>query len=150
MLFYTHLAFAFLVAILSINMLHPANQILFLIILLFAAAFPDIDHPNSKLGSKVKIIPWLFEHRGFFHSLLALILFSLLGFYFINQKIYFYAIAIGYASHLLTDMISKQGIAPFWPFSKKRFHGFIKTGGFLEMILLIIFIILGISRLLNF
>ncbi len=148
MMFYTHMAFAFLVAMLSIKWLHPANQILFLILVLFAAALPDIDHPNSKLGSKFKIFSWLFEHRGFFHSALAMLLFSLLAFYFLKQEIYFFAVLIGYGSHLFTDLISVQGIRFMYP-SKKHIKGFIKTGGLLEIFLLIIFIVLGFWQLLN-
>lgn len=150
MMFYTHLAFAFLTGILGIKYLHPQNQILFIFLLLFAAALPDIDSPSSKLGSKVKVIGWLFSHRGFFHSILALLLFSLLGFYFLHNKMYFYAIAIGYGSHLLSDMISKQGIMLFYPFSKKKMNGFVTTGGFLEMIFLLIFIAAGIWLLMSF
>ena len=142
------MAFAFLIAILSISLLHPANQILFLILLMFAAALPDIDHPQSKLGSKFKIFSWFFEHRGFFHSALAMLFFSLLAFYLLKQEIYFFAVLIGYGSHLLTDLISMQGIRFFYP-SKKHIHGFIKTGGLLEHILLIIFIILGIWQLMH-
>ena len=150
MMFHTHLAFAFLIGIFSISFLNPPNQILFLVLLLFASALPDVDSENSKVGSKVKIISSLFEHRGFFHSIFALLLFALLTVYLLNQKEYFFAVAIGYGSHLLGDMISKHGVAFFYPLTKKKLHGFMKVGGLFEIVLLVVFVALGFWKLLSF
>ncbi|MBT9252174.1 MAG: metal-dependent hydrolase [Brockia lithotrophica] len=50
----------------------------------FAALLPDIDHPDSILGSRVRVASHIFQkvfgHRSFTHSLLALFLVSFLAF----------------------------------------------------------------------
>jgi len=136
MMFLTHIAAGFLVALLGLSTFYPHNQILFLLMVLFGAALPDIDHPKSKLGRKVKVIAFLFEHRGFFHTLFALALFAFLVELLFRQRILTYAISLGYGSHLLTDLITKEGIMPFHPLSKQRLRGFLRTGGSIEYLML--------------
>lgn len=142
MMFYTHLALAFIAGILAINYFHPANQILFIILVLFAGIFPDIDHPNSKLGSYVKIISWLFRHRGIFHSILILPLIALILQYF-NYSRFSLPLIIGYAAHLLGDISTKEGLMLFHPLSSYRISGFIRTGGFLERIIFMALLVLS-------
>lgn len=143
MMFKTHLMFGFLVGLFAISFLRPANQLLFISIILLSAVFADIDHPDSKIGSKVKIIGFLFEHRGFFHSVFAVLLFGIAFFFLLHQKIYVYAALIGYASHLLADMINHMGIMPFHPFSRYRIKGFIKTNSMCEILIFVLLIILS-------
>ncbi|MBW3011477.1 metal-dependent hydrolase, partial [Candidatus Woesearchaeota archaeon] len=64
-------------------------------------------HPESKIGSKVKIVGKMFEHRGFFHSLFAVALF-VVPFWYFTSRIYAYAILIGVVSHLAADVISNM------------------------------------------
>src|SRR3989344_789769 len=133
MLFKTHLAFGFLLGLFAIPLLNPDNQLLFMMIILIGSIFSDIDHPKSKLGKKIKIIGFLFEHRGFFHSFIFLIL--------------IYAFNIGFISHLIADIANNMGIMPFHPFSKFRISGFIKTGALLETLLFFVLILLDIYKL---
>lgn len=146
-MFKTHLAFGFLIALLAISFFHPSNQILFLSLILFSSALPDIDHPNSKLG---KYIPFnsLLEHRGFFHSFLFLPFFALVLYYF-NKSNYALPLMIGYSSHLISDSITKEGIMPLHPLTKFRLKGFISTGKSLEYIFLGIILFLSIWKLFN-
>lgn len=134
MLFYTHLVIAFLFGLIGIKLFHISNQILFIVFVLIAGLFPDIDHPKSKIGRLFKPFSYLFEHRGFMHSLLVLPVIS-----FILYKIGYYFAAlpvlVGYKSHLLGDALTKEGIMPLHPISRFRIRGFIKTGGILENIL---------------
>jgi membrane-bound metal-dependent hydrolase YbcI (DUF457 family) len=132
MMFKTHLAFAFLVAVISLRFLHPANQLLFAAILLFGAAFPDIDHPKSRLGQMAWPISWLFEHRGFFHSFFAISLFTLIVYLISGSVLYSIAFLLGYASHIFTDSLTPQGIMPLHPLTKLRFSGIFRTGTFME------------------
>ena len=141
MMFRTHIAFAFLVSIVAIKLFSIPNQILFIVITLLASSIADIDHPDSKLGKKLKFISFLFEHRGFFHSVFAVLLFSIVA-YFIG-KIYFYAVLLGYSSHIAADALTIQGIMPFHPLSRKSIRGFIKTGSFLEALFFIAVVILS-------
>jgi len=137
MLFRTHFAFSFLIGLLFINILNPANQILFIILVLFGSAFPDIDQPNSKIGRKIKIIGWFFRHRGIFHSIFMALIISYTIYFFTG---YFSAFLIGYLSHLVIDAMTISGIAFLYPFSKKRVRGFIKTGAISENLMFLGFL----------
>ncbi len=132
MLFRTHIAFGFLVAIFAIKFLNPANQLLFAFILLFGAAFPDIDHPKSRLGQMAWPISLFFEHRGFFHSFFAIVLFPFLLFMLSGSVMCSIAFLLGYASHMFADAFSTQGIMPLHPLTHLRFRGPFHTGAFYE------------------
>lgn len=68
----------------------------------------------------------LVSHRGYTHSLIGLLFFSVLAFY-ISERFsvhgLYWALILGYASHLLADMRflpgNKRGIKLFLPFSQK-------------------------------
>jgi inner membrane protein len=78
-----------------------------------ASLLPDIDHPGSFISHRLKIFAWPFRllaHRGFTHSALAILL-LLVG--FTAAKIDFIhgvALLAGYASHLVADAMTPQGI----------------------------------------
>lgn len=145
MLFRTHLLFALFLSIIfwKINLFQ--NKV-FLFVLIIAAIFSDIDFPKSRIGKKTgilsNVINLFFGHRGFFHSMTFLIIFSVI---LLFLKISFSIILlffIGYLSHLFLDSLTLEGIYPFWPL-KLRIRGFIKTGGLLEnLFFLTIFFIL--------
>lgn len=147
-MFRTHLAFGFLIGLFAIQWLHPANQVLFFILVLIGALLPDIDHPKSKLGKYFKPIGWLFEHRGFFHSIFMLIILSLVIVYFFNW-FYASAIAIGFFSHLVSDAITVQGIMPFHPLSKVRIRGFVETNSTIETVLFLALVVFDVLKLLR-
>lgn len=103
---------------------------------------PDIDHPNSKMGHRFKLlskgINKLFGHRGATHTLVALMLTSTLLFLSnlslpILMQPFGYSFTLGYASgyfnHLFLDALTPLGIPFFYPFTHKSLHlGKIKTG----------------------
>jgi inner membrane protein len=136
MLFKTHLAFGFLVALLALKFLSPQNQLLFAFILLFGAAFPDIDHPKSRLGQMAYPFSLFFEHRGFFHSFFGIAVFTLLVYLIGGSVLYSIAFLLGYASHILIDSFTKEGIMPIHPVSHFKFRGGFRTGAFYEYALL--------------
>ncbi len=139
MRWFTHLAFGILI-LLIINKYYSPVNITILILVLFASLFPDIDERRSKIGRKVKIIGWAFKHRGFFHSIFAILLFSLLIHGIFNNWIYTLSFLVSYLGHLVLDALTYQGIS-FFPF--KRIKGFMKTGSWLEYILfLVLFIVI--------
>ena len=147
MKFFTHLAFGFLVGLLCIDFFNIANQLQFMFFVLLASLFADIDHPDSKLGQWFKPIGWLFSHRGFFHSLLAMILFSLIAHFAFHKELITVAVLVGYASHLVIDALNHQGIAFFYPLQSLKLKGFLKVGGFAEYLLLFLFMGLGLWKL---
>lgn len=57
------------------------------------------------------------EHRGFTHSFLSLLLFSIAISFIYPLAVPFYA--IGYFSHLAIDLLNKKGIQLFFPFKPK-------------------------------
>ena|SRR3989344_5482131 len=150
MLFRTHLAFGFLVGLLSLKIFIPNNSLLFFILVLIGSILPDIDHPKSKIGKRIKIVGFLFEHRGFFHSLLFLALVYVVSILFIKNIYFILPLFIGYGSHLLIDCFNQAGIMPLHPLSRFRIKGFIKTGALLETILFFVLIAVDIWKLLNF
>jgi inner membrane protein len=120
-------------------------SILFLVIVILAGSIPDIDTPNSKIGKKLPIVSHLFKfffgHRGFVHSIFIPLV--LLGtFLYFDLPFIAWGIFIGSISHLIGDMITKEGITPLHPLIKFRIHGFIRTGKITEKILFIIICLL--------
>ncbi len=147
MLFKTHITFGFLIALLGIEYFSPENQLLFAFVVILGAAFPDIDHPNSKLGRKFRPISYLFEHRGFFHSFFAIALFSFMVYGISGSLLYSIAFLLGYSSHILADALSTQGIMPFHPLLKFRLKGVFNTGAIYEYILLVVLVGLSAWKL---
>ena len=145
-MFKTHIAAGFLAGIFAVKYLAPANQILFMGLVLIGAALPDIDHPKSKLGSKFRIISMFFEHRGFFHSFLVIPLISLIIYYFTHSYTYIMPLGVGYASHLVSDAVTKEGIMPLHPLTKLRIRGFVRTGGALEYLFLFAVVVFAVYR----
>ncbi|MCH8067437.1 MAG: metal-dependent hydrolase [Nanoarchaeota archaeon] len=151
MMYYTHLAFGFLIALLSIEFFDIKNKLIFILVVVMFSIFPDIDEKKSKIGKKYRwastIINYIFGHRGFFHSIyIPLALYFI--FYYINNEIGV-AILAGYFSHLFMDALTKNGIRPLYPIINKKINGFIKTNSILEKILfLIIFLSILYSLLL--
>ena len=150
MLFRTHLAFSFLIALVIVDFFKISNQILFVIVFLFFAILPDIDEYSSKISKLFRplafIVKLLFRHRGFFHSIYIPLIISLFLFS-IEQKMLSLAALIGYLSHLILDAFSRQGISPLSPIINKKFRGIIKVGSFYENILFLLFFILVILKL---
>ena len=144
MLARTHIAAGFLAGLALMPYLQIKGKALFMFIVLLGALMPDIDHPNSKLGRKLGIISsmlrFIFGHRKLFHSLLFVILISLLGYYFNNEA--GIALFIGCTTHLIADSVTKQGLNIFYPISSFHVSGFIETGGFYETLLFLILLIL--------
>ena len=139
-MFRTHIVFGLLIGLFVLPAFPETNLFLFLFLVAFGAGLPDIDHPDSVMGRKVKIIGWIFDHRGFFHSFFAVVLFGLLGFAIFKNEVMGFALALGYLSHLIGDALTHEGIAPFNPILKFRISGFFSTGHLIERILFIVFI----------
>ncbi|PLW80913.1 hypothetical protein C0585_00380 [Candidatus Woesearchaeota archaeon] len=133
MLWKTHLAFAFLLLIIGKIILELNMNLVIIFLVLIGSLFPDMDKKNSKLGRKAKIIGFIFDHRGFFHTVWALIIFSII-IHEIVGELEGYIFAIAYGSHLILDAITKKGIEPFYPL-KIKVKGNIKSGGFFEKVL---------------
>ncbi|MBN1175292.1 metal-dependent hydrolase [Candidatus Woesearchaeota archaeon] len=107
----THLAAAVFLAVLffSIYSYDSITNVFLLFLFVIGSLFPDVDSARSILGRKIKIISFIFKHRGFFHSIFALVLFSLLlGLLF--KPIAGIVFASGFTLHIVMDAITKEGI----------------------------------------
>lgn len=91
---------------------------------LFTCLLPDIDHPKSLLGQRLtwlsSPISCLCGHRGFTHSLMAIIvgifLFALLMPSQIDIPLdAFHSMIIGYLSHIAADILTPAGVPLLWP-----------------------------------
>lgn len=128
-MFLTHLAVSLVAAVILFNeMSIPA-----LVALMLGSLLPDIDSTKSFLGSKLLIIGFIFRHRGIFHSLIAILGLGALAYYFLSAEIAL-AFLAGYAIHLLLDMLTHEGITPFFPF-EFRLKGFFSTGGIVDYLI---------------
>ena len=153
MMFKTHLAFGFLIGLLSLRFFEPKNTIIFLFITSLFAIFPDIDERNSKIGRKLKFLSYpiglIFKHRGLFHTIYPPIVILIL-FLILNNVIYGIAAFLGYFSHLLMDALTINGIRPLHPLIDKRIRGFVKTNTFLEFLIFLLIIAIDFYVILNY
>ena len=91
---------------------------------LVTSLLPDIDHPNSLLGQRLKWlslpISRLCGHRGFTHSLLAVAG----GIFLFRSQVpadwgipldVLHAMIVGYLSHIMADMLTPAGVPLLWP-----------------------------------
>jgi inner membrane protein len=125
------------------------------------AALPDIDHPGSLIGRRIKplsvLLFELFGHRGLIHTVWAAIIFSSFlsiltaasvtysGFselLSINSIHIFTYLFLGFVSHLILDSFTPSGIRPWLPFILNgyfarfnEFRGKIITGSSTEGII---------------
>lgn len=141
--------------------------------LLLAAAgvgslIPDLDHPNSFIGCKVPVAPrvtrMVLGHRGALHSILAAIAVGVivsilhvavlgipeyvtgLGQYlnFILGKRLALAVVTGYLAHLAGDLFTRSGLPLLWPLPIRFRVPLVKTGSFIERLLVFPAVILGL------
>ncbi len=151
MMWHTHLAFGFLLGLASLPFVNERNIYIFFACVLLGALLPDIDKPESKIGSKVSplsnIIQSVFGHRGLVHTVWGMIFFCGLFWYFISRS-YGAALSLGFFSHLFIDGFTKKGINFFHPVANLHLSGFIETGTSGETILFIVLITTSVIMIL--
>jgi inner membrane protein len=111
------------------------SLVLAILFALLGSLLPDLDARESKLSNvqiggvtPLKPAAWLLNrslgHRGAMHSLLALLIVSLifsLPLAFFLDPFAGVGFALGYLSHLLLDACTKSGVPLYWP-DNKRVH----------------------------
>lgn len=146
----THSSGGFLIALITLNIFitkylihyNISYGLLSLVIYFYTShigsLFPDIDMKSSFISKRHPFISKSFgkrcRHRGFTHSLLAmLILYIIFNIFIIisNDNIIIismcYGFFIGYASHLILDLLTKEGIELLYPCRANLNIFFIKT-----------------------
>lgn len=110
------------------------------------ALLPDIDHPQSWAGRKVRFISiplsLLVGHRGITHSALAVVagatLLAIMGTGWLAAPV-----VVGYLSHLLADSLTPSGVPLLWP-NKRRFtFNLCRTGSLTEIAIVAVITIVG-------
>ena len=152
------------------------NKVIFFSMVALGALLPDIDNAQSTIGQRFgwisKEIQHIAGHRTIFHSLLGLLLGSLLaygteqliivllaqrGFIFPAQLIekshfVFIAVLLGCILHIAADGLTEGGVPLLWP-NHKRFgfppnpHWRFRTGDWPEYVIVyscMLFVFLGI------
>ncbi len=153
-------------AFLYFNIPHDYPLLVLSVVSGFAALWPDLDGRESTIENirvfgiqPLKIpaffIDKLFKHRGFLHSLMAVLLlaFILLGFFPDLPREFVIATLLGYTSHLLTDGITPAGVPWLYPseWSPPLLSRYlaITTGSFMETVFfigLLVFYVIFLSQ----
>lgn len=140
----THLIITLFFVLLLLN--YFENKIVFVCVAFLSTMIPDIDSLNSRYGRHWYFRPLqLFvKHRGVFHSFSFIVLIFVLFYFWV--PVLAFPFLVGFGSHLIADCFTREGIKPFWPW-RKRIRGFIRTGGRLEMVVLVCFIFADLGLL---
>jgi len=90
-----------------------------------AGLLPDVDASSAKIqymgGGILGMLRGVFEHRGFFHSILIVLLIFVFCFLFLAQvhPLLPLVLTLGYASHPLIDGLNRPGVKFLWPLKYK-------------------------------
>lgn len=106
------------------------------LLFLLGSLFPDIDESKSFLGRYVPLLSRIFKHRGFFHSVFSLLIFSFLFSIIFNRFLVGVAFAAGFLLHLLQDILTKKGVE-LYPF-RICLRGPFAVGGLFENVLFVL------------
>ncbi len=134
----THIAFGILCALLLLPFISVPSKILFVGLVALGALLPDVDHEKSKINRLcpvTRILPKLFKHRGFFHSLFPVIILGGIFWYF-NENFVGMSLCFGYLTHLISDGCTRMGVNFLHPVSTLHIRGPFETGTFAETLLL--------------
>lgn len=101
---------------------------------LIGSLLPDIDTVDSLFGRKLKLIGWLSHHRGFFHSLVFLLILLLIG-ASVCPVIVLVSLTAGFLSHLFLDGVTRKGVTLIPKFV--HIKGPLRTGKSIENIIFI-------------
>lgn len=89
------------------------------LVIMFGVLLPDIDHPESTMGRRVKWLSYpiyaIFGHRQFTHSVIFVGGLYWLSLHY-HQPLICY-LAVGAGLHLVGDYLTPSGIPLFWPYS---------------------------------
>jgi len=108
-----------------------------LICALVGALLPDIDHPKSWVGRRLwlisRLISSVFGHRGFTHSLFAVVLGGMAVLAQGADGRWLMPVVVGYLSHLAADLVS-GGIPLLWPLRRNVAIRLCRTGSWSEIV----------------
>lgn len=156
----THAAFSALFLFGTSTLLHLRPDGAAVGIAMAASQLPDLDAPESFVGSLFRPISERlaarFGHRTITHSLVGLGIFSgLAGPLLFIKPLWWAAFVLGYLSHLLADSLTVQGVPLYWPHPRPAFllgkgraiaTGTMQEGFFLMGVLILIWPVWWLSQ----
>jgi len=99
---------------------------------LAGALLPDIDHPKSWIGKRLRplssVVASAFGHRGVTHSALALVACTWCLLRTGAPHWIVTPLAVGYLSHLAADLLTSGGLRLAWPLRRTWALPLCKTG----------------------
>ena len=123
----------------------PAFHVVPLAMAIGGSLLPDIDHPQSWVGRRVSVISRplaaLSGHRGFTHSILAVIACALLLHWQGLSRAIVAPIVVGYLSHLAADLLTSSGLRLAWPLPGRYAMPLCRTGSLTESLIVVAFAI---------
>ncbi len=153
MLATTHIAFGTASSLLTAAWLDASAPQTVLMVAggVLGSMLPDIDHPKSAFGRRVRPVSTMlcaaFGHRGLTHSLIAVVGMSALARYSLRHLDwhpgysvpFVVGLSAGYLSHLAGDWMSNSGVPLLWP-SRRRFVAPLRifTGDYRERLLALV------------
>jgi len=138
----THIAMGLYLFLMFERLATIENRLVLFLIIIAGAILPDIDIATSTFGKRIKIVGEVFKHRGFIHTIFALIIFSLLVHTIWHNNIYTLGFALAFLFHLILDSFTKAGIKPFWFGWKLK--GFTKTGSVVDKFIFVFLVIVSV------
>lgn len=117
----------------------PALDPLAIALSMAGALVPDIDHPSSWVGRRLRVISRplaaTIGHRGITHSFVAVIA----GLLFLQcegvRRAAIDPLVIGYLSHLAADLLTTSGLRLTWPSPRRQAIGLCRTGSLAETLI---------------
>ncbi len=120
------------------------QEVLGATLVLLGSVLPDIDSATSLLGKKFRFLTAFFKHRGFFHSIFALTAFTIVVYIVSADRFLAYAFFTGYAAHLVSDSITREGTRLFYP-SDLTIKGPLRVGSWAETVVFILLAALAVK-----
>jgi len=119
----THLIFAESCWFATSAVLNVHYQVPAMLVVAVTSVLPDADYPKSWPGNRLRTVSEGLDrfvgHRSFLHSLLALVLVTVVlglpSWWIFGNSTLAIAVFVGYGSHLFADMMALGGVQLFWP-----------------------------------
>ncbi len=103
------------------------------------ALLPDIDHPQSWAGRRLRVISRplaaTIGHRGVTHSLLAVAVGILALRWHGVSRAAVLPLVVGYLSHLIADLLTPAGLRLAWPLPRRYAIPLCRTGSPAELLI---------------
>ena len=123
----------------------PPLDVISLAMAIGGSLLPDIDHPQSWVGRRLRLISRplaaTMGHRGFTHSILAVIACALLLRWQGLSRGVVAPVVVGYLSHLGADFFTSSGLPLAWPLRRRYALPLCKTGSLAESVIVVLFAI---------